>query len=263
METVKKAPVLTSATRRLRRYALDFSVRTIDLLFPPRCLHCDAELPAQRHPSLLCDPCCLLFGPEEWLGCHRCGALTCDESCQDCVGCLNCRDTAFHFQRVIPLGAYEGALREALLKAKRPAYDHLATALGHLFFQRRQRELGEFRPDLIIPIPMFWLRRLRRQMNSPLVIARTLAASLHVPAVGSLLIRVRNTLPQKDLSPGDRARNVRGAFQAPARRRRPLQGSRVLLVDDILTTGATCSEAAWVLKQAGAIAVAAAVLARA
>jgi predicted amidophosphoribosyltransferase len=110
---------------------------------------------------------------------------------------------------------------------------------------------------------MFWLRRLHRQVNSAQTIARTLAASLHVPAVGGLLVRVRNTFPQKDLSPEERARNVRGAFQVPRRRCRRAQGSRVLLVDDILTTGATCSEAAWVLKQAGAVAVAAAVLARA
>ena len=142
-------------------------------------------------------------------------------------------------------------------------HEHLATALGHLFSQRRQRELAEFRPDLIIPIPMFWLRRLQRQVNSAQAIARALGRSLQVPVVGGLLVRVRNTLPQKDLSPADRARNVRGAFRVPPRRRHPSQGSRVLLVDDILTTGATCSEAAWVLKQAGAVAVAAAVLARA
>ena len=263
MEPAKKANALVPATRRLIRHVVDFGVRAIDLLFPPRCLHCDAELPAQRQPSLLCEPCCLLFGPEAWLGCRRCGALQAVESCQDYGDCLNCHDRTFHFQRVIPLGAYEDALREAVLKAKRPAYEHLATALGHLFFQRRQRELREFRPDLIVPIPMFWLRRLHRQVNSAQTIARTLAASLHLPAVGSLLVRVRNTFPQKDLSPEERARNVRGAFQVPPRRRRKVQGSRVLLVDDILTTGATCSEAAWVLKQAGAVAVVAAVLARA
>lgn len=166
MEPAKKANALVPATRRLIRHVVDFGVRAIDLLFPPRCLHCDAELPAQRQPSLLCEPCCLLFGPEAWLGCRRCGALQAVESCQDYGDCLNCHDRTFHFQRVIPLGAYEDALREAVLKAKRPAYEHLATALGHLFFQRRQRELREFRPDLIVPIPMFWLRRLHRQVNS-------------------------------------------------------------------------------------------------
>lgn len=76
----------------------------------------------------------------------------------------------------------------------------------------------------------------------------------------SLLVRTRKTLPQADLPPSRRFENVRGAFRLAAGY--DIRGARVLLVDDILTTGATCSEAAKVLKQAGAASVAVAVIAR-
>jgi predicted amidophosphoribosyltransferase len=90
-----------------------------------------------------------------------------------------------------------------------------------------------------------------------------LGRRLRVPVAERLLVRTRNTLPQKDLKPPDRFRNVRGAFRVRRRQAARLRDSRILLVDDILTTGATCSEAAAVLKRSGAMAVAAAVLARA
>jgi len=110
-------------------------------------------------------------------------------------------------------------------------------------------------------VPMYWKRRLVRGTNSPEIIARSVAAGLGVKARGRLLVRCRNTLPQADLSPRHRFSNVKGAFRV--RKHRDLDGARVLLVDDILTTGATCSEAARALKKAGAAVVAAAVVARA
>ena len=110
---------------------------------------------------------------------------------------------------------------------------------------------------------MHWSRRFRRGVNSPEVLADCLGRQLRVPVAAGLLACTRNTLPQKDLSPLDRFRNVRGAFRVRCRQAARLRDSRILLVDDILTTGATCSEAAAVLKCSSATAVAAAVLARA
>jgi ComF family protein len=114
---------------------------------------------------------------------------------------------------------------------------------------------------VIMPIPMFWGRRLRRGKNCPETLAECLSQSLGVPMRRGLLVRHRNTLPQNNLTPAHRFKNMRGAFRV----RRPtiVAGARVLLVDDVLTTGATCSEAAKTLKQAGAETVAVAVVARA
>jgi ComF family protein len=137
----------------------------------------------------------------------------------------------------------------------------LAAALAELLLRRRRADLDDFRPDVLAPVPMHWWRRLGRGFNSPDVLAHVLARALRVPCAQGLLIRGRNTVPQMRLKPRMRFRNLRGALRVRAGE--AVAGRRVLLVDDILTTGATCSEAAKVLKAAGATWVGVAVLARA
>jgi ComF family protein len=144
---------------------------------------------------------------------------------------------------------------------KRPSHGALSVAMGRLLAQRRRERLIEVQADVVIPIPMFWRRRLGRGTNSPEVLASCLGKSLGIPVRRRVLVRHRNTLPQADLSPSRRFQNVRGAFRV--RRGDALKDARVLIVDDVLTTGATCSEAAKMLKQAGAAWVAVAVVARA
>ncbi|MGO8691173.1 MAG: ComF family protein [Thermoguttaceae bacterium] len=248
---------------RLGKRAARLGRQGIDLLCPPRCLHCEAELPPEYGEMLLCTACCEALGPANWPGCPRCGALEDADWAMSAAGCPACHNLRLRFQTVIPLGPYDGALRDAVLKTKRSYHEQMSLALGQLLLRRRERELNDFHPDLVVPIPMHWTRRFRRGINSPELLAGCLGRRLRVPVADWLLVRTRNTLPQKDLTPQDRFRNVRGAFRVRRGQRRRLQGSRVLLVDDILTTGATCSEAAAVLRRAGASAVAAAVLARA
>ena len=133
--------------------------------------------------------------------------------------------------------------------------------MGRLLAQRRRDRLLELQADVVIPIPMFWARWLHRGTNNPEVLASCLGKSLGIPVRRRILVRHRNTLPQADLPPSRRFQNVRGAFRV--RRGATLKDARVLLVDDVLTTGATCSEAAKMLKRAGAAWVGVAVVARA
>jgi predicted amidophosphoribosyltransferase len=105
------------------------------------------------------------------------------------------------------------------------------------------------------------MRRLFRGTNSPEILAWRIAGQLGARVAPGMLFRSRNTLPQADLPPGKRFQNVRGAFGLRAGY--DLRDRKVVLVDDVLTTGATCSEIAGVLKRAGAATVVAAVLARA
>jgi ComF family protein len=158
------------------------------------------------------------------------------------------------------LGIYDGELRRAVLRMKHPQHEVQAAALADLLWKECCSELSDFQPDVVVPVPMFWARRLSRGANSPDVIARVLAARLQVPWCG-MLSRRRNTAPQASLSPPARFTNVRGAFRF--RRDFDCSDARVLLVDDVLTTGATCGEAAKVLMQNGARRVAVAVVARA
>jgi ComF family protein len=232
----------------------------LNLLLPRACASCAAGLVDSRDNLLLCGDCRQLLGPESWSGCPRCAAVGSAEDFSP-VGCTLCRNTRFHFDSVVTLGSYRDRLRGVLLRMKLPLGEPLSKVMGQFLACRRGPQLAEVSPDLVVPVPMYWTRRLRRGTNSPEILACCLARRLGLPVRQRLLVRYRKTFLQADLPPRQRFRNVRAAF---AIRRKPyLQGARVLLVDDILTTGATCSEAAKALKGAGAAAVAVAVLARA
>jgi len=170
-------------------------------------------------------------------------------------------DAPLRTDGVIALGGYDSELRAAVLRMKRPQDDSLSASIGRLLVGRRLELLASAEADLVVPVPMYWTRRIGRGTNSPEIIAQSVSVGLKVAMRRRALVRCRNTLPQADLSPRQRFHNVKGAFRM--RKRLDLDGARVLLVDDILTTGATCSEAARALKEAGAETVLAAVVARA
>jgi len=144
---------------------------------------------------------------------------------------------------------------------KRPADRPLAVVLGEHLAARVAAEFSTAEIDVVMPVPMHWSRRVWRGANSPEVLAAAIAERLGVPTTSQLLVRRRRTIPQATLSPGRRRANVRGAFAVHPHK--DLIGARVLLVDDILTTGATLNEAAKTLRKAGSSEVSVAVLARA
>ncbi len=254
---------------RLARWARGVGVAGFRLLFPRRCAWCDAELPEpaelpDRARELLgvqvCGECEQAMVPAEWSACGRCAAPR-SPWAVDGAECPACRGSNLKFHAAVALGRYEELLREAVLRMKRYPGEPLAAATGCLLWKHRAGELGDFGPDLVVPVPVHWRRRFQRASNSPEVVAAVLGRGLGVP-VRRLLVRWRATPPQAALPVGKRFENVRGAFRI--RRRNGLtEGASVLLVDDILTTGATCSEAAGVLKRAGAARVMAVVIARA
>jgi ComF family protein len=229
-----------------------------DLLFPPRCVCCQADL-YDGGDWLLCAPCLERLAPAVWPGCRRCGGQVLEEG-PLADRCPFCQNLPLRFDTVITLGSYHGGLRDVILRMKRPAHGVLSVAMARLLAQRRRDRLLELHADIVIPIPMFWARWLHRGTNNPEVLASCLAKSLGIPVRRRVLVRHRNTAPQAG-PPSRRFKNIRGAFRV--RHGASLKDARVLLVDDVLTTGATCSEAAKVLKQAGALCVGVAVVARA
>jgi len=250
----------TAAGQFLRRWATRCGTAGLNLLLPPRCVCCDADLLANPGKILLCQPCQSALAPVDWRGCPRCGApVPSDQR----IGsrCPFCHTSRLWFDTVVPLGSYHGGLSRVVLRMKGPSQSPLAVAMGQLLAHCRAPQLVDLRADLVVPVPMYWTRRLSRGTNSPDIIAEQLVGCLKGGRASGVLARCRNTLPQKGLPPQKRFHNVRGAFRV--RRGYNLQGRRVLLVDDTLTTGATCSEAARVLKRAGAAMVAVAVVARA
>ena len=244
---------------RLRQGISRLATSGCNLLFPPRCACCDVEISEiNGHP--LCADCLVRLGPETWQGCRCCGGQVLDYGCTP-QHCPSCKGARLRFDRAVVLGSYHAGLGDAVLRMKRPSHDALSVAMGRLLAERRRSQLLEERVDVIVPIPMFWGRRLVRGVNSADILARCLGRSLRVPVRRNVLVRCRNTLPQAHLPPSRRFHNVRGAFRV--RRPEVVRDTHVMLVDDVLTTGATCSEAAKTLKQSGVAHVTVAVVARA
>ena len=173
-------------------------------------------------------------------------------------GCGICRESKFHFDRTIALGEYSGLLRRLILRAKHE--EAVAQGLAELLFEHRHDELTSDLPDMVIAVPMHWRRRWQCRTNSAEIIAAALGVRMAVPVNFRRLRRVRSTLPQSSVPGSERFTNVRRAFRA--RRSQRFNSRHVLLVDDVLTTGATCSEAARALRAAGAARITVAVLAR-
>jgi ComF family protein len=164
------------------------------------------------------------------------------------------------FDETVALGRYEGLLRDWLLEMKVGRGDSLTLAIAELVWRQNAERLIATRPDVVVPVPMHWRRRWMRGTNSAAVLAERLSQRLRAPLATDLLRRTRHTPPQFSVPPSQRLANVRNAFQV-----RPgyhFEEARVLLVDDILTTGSTCSAASRALKKAGAAHVAVAVAAR-
>jgi ComF family protein len=256
MPELAKRPTVMERSRSYLRRVRDWLSAGLDLVYPPACACCTAEIESAASGPW-CAACLTALAAQSPY-CPRCGATLAGSANAEC---LRCRGARLHFDGVIRLGEYQGALRAAVLRVKHPAERRLAVALGDLLINTACERLAAVHADVVVPVPMHWMRRAVRGTNSPDTIAQRLAAHLAVPARASLVARHRRTAPQASLSVSRRKANVRGAFRAI--KHRDLAGARVLVVDDIMTTGATVNEAAKTLVQAGAAFVGVAVLARA
>ena len=225
-----------------------------DLIWPRRCWVCEAECDAP-----LCVPCHSDITSETGPTCPRC-AGTVGPHTDLSGGCPQCRGVQFRFDTVVRLGAYDGCLRDAVLQLKHDSGEALAEVLGSLLAATRGEVLTAYRPDVVIPVPLHWWRRWGRGYNQSEAVARALAERMMLPHQPSWLVRTRPTPSQRAQSAAARWENVRGAFRI--RRRAAVRNARVLLVDDVMTTGATADAAAAALRHAGAAQVVVVVLAR-
>jgi len=251
---------MAGLVRRVGQSLVSIASGGLNLLFPPRCAYCRVDIAESEDHLLICAECCRRMVPEKWVGCRHCGgAISGDGESSD--HCSLCKHPPLLFDTVVTIGGYHSKLRDIILRMKNPRQEALTLAMGRLLAQKRFSELSGLGAEMIVPVPMYWTRRLVRGTNSAELVARCLGRKLGLPVRRRLLVRCKNTKPQSALSPTKRFSNMQGAFRV--RSQRGLHGVRVLLVDDVLTTGATGSEAAGVLKKAGASMVAVAVVARA
>jgi len=220
----------------------------LDFALPWHCLLCqspDHGGPSVTDRGTFCEPCRLLLAPAIENSCERCGASVGPHTTTN-KGCVHCRKKPIRFDSVVCLSMYDDAARKAILSGKWSHSAVMIEALAQLLVDERQDELITVEPQIVIPVPQSAQSRLTRHFNSATLIADLLARRLNVPVDHHILKRSRNSRPQKRVAVQKRFENQKGAFAI--HNAHVLKGKRVLLVDDVLTTGATCSEAARVLK---------------
>ena len=232
------------------------AVGAVDVVLPPSCLVCNAPV---GDSGALCPDC---WTRVSFIGrpcCARCGLPFAIEAAPDAV-CGDCARTPPAYDRARAAFLYEGAGRELILAFKMADRSWVAPRLAAWLHRAAAPLLPD--ADLVVPVPLHRWRLLARRFNQAAVLAGLMAREANVVAVPDLLVRTRRTPPQTRLSGTARRRNVRGAFAVRPSRAHLVAGRSILLVDDVLTTGATVSACARALRKAGAARVDVATLAR-
>ena len=239
--------MLLSLTKKWKR-------RVLDTLYPLHCPACRSGLPEGAVAGDFCRSCTEVMVPVEPPFCQQCaepfmGEITGDFTCPNCAG----MKLAFDF--TVCLWLSRGPVREAVHRLKYEKFRTGRLALARLMLPALEDSRLAGMPWLLVPVPLHASRERERTYNQSAEIARTVARLAGIEWAPALR-RTRKTESQAGLNRAARLKNLRGAFAVRSRCARLLQSRSILLVDDVLTTGATAHECAQVLKKAGASRVA-------
>lgn len=234
-----------SPTRRFLAAAGTVACGLADIIWPPHCLVCGA-----LHTRPLCIRCAAQIEKIAPPVCRVCGVP------MDDVGtCRWCADTSHSFRAARAVAAYAGVMERAVRQLKFSGRRSLAPVLGEMMAELAQssKVLANRNFDCVVPVPMHPANVLEREFNQSELLARDLADRIGIACESALLRKVRKTRPQVGLSAQMRRDNLDGAFAVVPDA--SLAGKSILLVDDVMTTGATADECAKTLLAAGASSV--------
>ena len=225
----------------------------LDLLFPPRCVGCG------RLGSWLCTAC---LEEIEFIRppiCPRCGRPLVELASVRHGGelCRLCQRSPLQIDGIRSVVYFEGTMRQAIHRFKYANLRHLALPLGEMM--SAYWEENPLPAEVIVPVPLHESRLRERGYNQAALLAHVLGERIGLPVSEDTLARVRETLPQVELSAQERKENVRDAFRCLDD---GLAGRQVLLVDDVCTTGSTLEACSLALRQGGARSIWALTLAR-
>src|SRR5438094_1849187 len=229
----------------------------VSLLYPPVCTICGGNVRAGEY---LCNRCEAKVVRIVAPFCQKCsepfeGSITSEFTC------ANCAHRTIHFDAAVSAYRGRGVVREIIHEFKYGRQLHLRHLVARWLHAALDDErLRGRRFDIIVPVPLHSARQRERGFNQASLLAALLSERIAAP-VKPVLERIRYTTTQTAFDRSERMENLRGAFRL--RRKMDVRGLRVLLVDDVLTTGATLSECARILKKAGSASIHAATAARA
>lgn len=218
----------------------------IEYLYPPRCPVCDDVRPPGEP---VCHSACrkkLIFVGAN--ACVQCGKPVPDESREYCYDCSARKRS---FEGGVSTFVYEDAIRESMMKFKYHGREEYGSWYAQELWRANEEKLRAFAPELIVPVPVHPRRYRQRGYNQAAVLAEELGKRMRVPVNTGYLRRTRHTKAQKQLNDQERMRNLMQAFEVVPREQKRTTPKRVVLVDDIYTTGSTLEACTRVLKKAG------------
>lgn len=227
----------------------------ISVILPPRCaltgeiVDSPGMISAEAWSRLtfIAPPCCDLCGVPFDIDDHREDMGVENKSYLQCASCLT---NPPHYNHARSSIIYDDQSRDLILAFKHGDQTHLTVTftpwLTTLYNQQ------SWKADYIIPVPLHWTRLFKRRYNQSAILAQHISHVIKIPVLFTALKRNRRTKTQGHLSPKDREKNVKNAFYISNKHIIDIQNKHILLIDDVLTTGATVNECARILKEAGA-----------
>ncbi|MHC4661085.1 MAG: ComF family protein [Planctomycetota bacterium] len=231
--------------------------RILDVIYPRTCLVCNS--PVKGSGAVFTCPACLekiIFIGNH--ACRTCGTKV-GPGAEKSKRCVACRDSTLVFRRCSAVGMYDGPLRDLIIQLKFRKLELTVADLGRWIADRYEETRGIV-PDFLVPVPLHINRRRERGFDQAEILAEHVAKRSGVP-LKKPLVRTRNTEPQTGLPPTGRQKNISGAFALS--KKADVQGKRILLIDDVMTTGSTLAECSRALRNAGASSIECLILARA
>lgn len=220
----------------------------IEMLAPPRCRVCGAALWGCENPFL----CAACLEKMAWIGdgaCRKCGFPAGMHAAWSGDGCARCAGRDFGLREAAAVARYGGGAKNLVKSLKFRGERTLAPAMGALMAERVRAAGFAARIDCAAPVALHANRARFRGFDQAGLLAEALAARLGVPCAAGALKRVRETGPQALLRRAERLRTMEGVFEAAPSL---VRGRRILLVDDVFTTGATMAAAAAACRKGGA-----------
>jgi ComF family protein len=251
-----------SVRRGVREWLAEASDAIVSVFFPAGCRICDKLLTqASRVP--LCEECLASFEAAPEMACTVCGqavtGITQNEG--EPLVCRACQQQTYAFERARSYGIYEGPLVRAVLLLKFERMEPLRAWFAERLAEMARRESKLLAADVVVPVPLHRDRERERGYNQAGLVSKLLSRMLGLPHQAVLLMRTRPRPNKQALSLEERWESVRGAFAT--RPGSQVDNKRVLLVDDVMTTGATLDACARALLESGAKSVLGLTVARA
>lgn len=210
-----------------------------DLLFPPACIFCNQ---ITKDKSLICEPC----------------KKALKKQITDKPQSIYVKDTKY-IDKIGTVFAYNDFTKNAVLNLKSTGRTDIVLFFGELLYDEFETVFGSLSFDAIIPVPMHKIKRKRKGFNQAYLIAKVVSKKTKIPVISDALIKPKHKKEQKKLSSKERRKNAKKAYECLNKEK--ISGKRLLLVDDVMTTGSTADECARVLIESGAENVSALVIA--